>query len=59
LDAYRPDRHHNRRRCDLPLPVRPSHGAILFGDVNVLADDGGTVLSDPTETDVGLCGTSQ
>ena len=34
-------------------------GAILLGDVNLLADDGGTVLSDPTETDVGLCGTSK
>ena len=34
-------------------------GSILLGDVNLLADDGGTVLSDPTETDVGLCGTSR
>jgi hypothetical protein len=34
-------------------------GSILLGDVNLLADDGGTVLSDPTETNVGLCGTSQ
>lgn len=34
-------------------------GSILLGDVNLLADDGGTVLSDPTETDVGLCVTSQ
>jgi hypothetical protein len=30
-------------------------GSILLGDVNLLADDGGTVLSDPTETNVGLC----
>jgi Tfp pilus assembly protein PilV len=34
-------------------------GSILLGDVNLLADDDGTVLSDPTETDVGLCVTSQ
>jgi hypothetical protein len=34
-------------------------GSILLGDVNLLADDGGTALSDPTETNVGLCVTSQ
>jgi hypothetical protein len=34
-------------------------GSILLGDVNLLADDRGTVLSDPTETNVGLCGASQ
>lgn len=34
-------------------------GSILLGDVNLLADDGGTILSDPTETDVGLCVTSK
>ena len=34
-------------------------GWILLGDVNLLADDGGTVLSDPTETDVGRCVTSR
>jgi hypothetical protein len=34
-------------------------GSILLGDVNLLADDGGTALSDPTETNVRLCGTSQ
>lgn len=34
-------------------------GSILLGDVNLLADDGDDVLSDPTETDVGLCGTSR
>ena len=33
-------------------------GSILLGDVNLLADDAGTVLSDPTETNVGLCRTS-
>jgi hypothetical protein len=34
-------------------------GSIRLGDVNLLADDGGTILSDPTETNVGLCRTSQ
>ena len=34
-------------------------GSILLGDVNPLANAGGTVLSDPTETNVGRCGTSQ
>lgn len=34
-------------------------GSIQLGDVNLLADDGGTILSDPTETNVGLCRTSQ
>jgi hypothetical protein len=34
-------------------------GSTLLGDVNLLADDVGTVLSDPTETNVGLCGTSR
>jgi hypothetical protein len=30
-------------------------GSILLGDVNVLAADGGTILSDPTETNVWRC----
>jgi hypothetical protein len=34
-------------------------GSILLGDVNLLGNAGGTVLSDPTETNVGRCGTSQ
>jgi hypothetical protein len=34
-------------------------GSILLGDVNPLANDGGNVLSDPTETDVGRCVTSR
>ena len=33
-------------------------GSILLVDVNLLADNGGTLLSDPTETNVGRCVTS-